>query len=343
MAGRKTNLTRQRCCRLGTRYGRFKQFSAAERCWKAYLKKSPDFLGHTSLAEICKAQGNLDLWKKTLDEYLKEDVQDLDHARIKVNIARYLMQKNDFKSARPYADAAAQTYAAWAMICASQCYEGLEDWEKSQIWIARTAVRYQNQSLQWIFWCARTGKGSFDEAKEVAEEYVKAMGKQFTGTDLLEMAFFYTITQQHRKSLDVYERMYKENRIESRALFLGIAADDCDNKERRDQVWKDWPKKGTPWADLGALFRESLAKGEKEGLDFKAVDKIIARLPADVQHDVHYYVGCFLRHHGKEEDARRYLNHAAISKEIDAYLRMLATSRLSELGFFPQPVEKSPK
>ena len=54
------------------------------------------------------AQGNLDLWKKTLDEYLKEDVQDLDHARIKVNIARYLMQKNDFKSARPYADAAAK-------------------------------------------------------------------------------------------------------------------------------------------------------------------------------------------------------------------------------------------
>ena len=140
------------------------------------------------------------------------------------------------------------------MISAGQCYEGLEDWEKSQIWIARTAVRYQNQSLQWIFWCARTGKGSFDEAKEVAEEYVKAMGKQFTGTDLLEMAFFYTITQQHRKSLDVYERMYKENRIESRALFLGIAADDCDNKERRNQVWKDWPKKGTPWADLGALF-----------------------------------------------------------------------------------------
>lgn len=51
---------------------------------------------------------------------------------MRVDIARHFMGRKEWDKARPYADAAAQTYAGWAMLCAAECYEGLEDWDKAE-------------------------------------------------------------------------------------------------------------------------------------------------------------------------------------------------------------------
>ena len=62
--------------------------------------------------------------------------------------------------AQPYAEAAAQTWAGWAMQCAVRCYEGMKDWERAELWVRRLSERYPDSSLRaWLNFCKRTGHG----------------------------------------------------------------------------------------------------------------------------------------------------------------------------------------
>ena len=94
-----------------------------------YIELSPDAWAYQTLAATYKEQGNIDRWKETLDEFLKK-VEDpgLDHAKVRVEIANYYMGLKQWDKARPYAEAAAATWAGWAMSCAARCAEGEQDW-----------------------------------------------------------------------------------------------------------------------------------------------------------------------------------------------------------------------
>ena len=69
------------------------------------------------LAANYKAQGDLTRWQETLDSFLKTAVTGLDHARVRVEIARHFMSRGEWQKAKPYADAAAESWAAFAMEC----------------------------------------------------------------------------------------------------------------------------------------------------------------------------------------------------------------------------------
>ena len=71
--------------------------------------------------------------RKTLDEFLtKVEDHGLDHAKVRVAIADDLMTDGHYEEAWPYAVAAAQTWAGWAMTCAQNCAEGLKNWEAAE-------------------------------------------------------------------------------------------------------------------------------------------------------------------------------------------------------------------
>src|SRR5262249_53433951 len=74
--------------------------------------------------------------------------------------------------AQPYAEAAAQTWAAWAIECAMRCYEGMEDWPRAELWIRRLSERYPGRSLRaWLEFCKRTGHGDIEAAKALVAPF----------------------------------------------------------------------------------------------------------------------------------------------------------------------------
>ena len=87
-----------------------------------YITLSPDSWAFDLLAKNFKDRGDLKGWQETLDKYLvtAEDTG-LEHARIRVEIANYFMGQKEWDKAWPYAAAAAETWAAWAMACAALC------------------------------------------------------------------------------------------------------------------------------------------------------------------------------------------------------------------------------
>jgi tetratricopeptide (TPR) repeat protein len=118
---------------LSNRYWQLSRWDDAERCLKREIKFSPEFKTYDRLSNLYKKQGKRELWRATLDEYLQEHESfGLEHARIQVRIADDLMAHREPEQALPYAVAAAETYAAWALLCAHRCYDALEDWENAK-------------------------------------------------------------------------------------------------------------------------------------------------------------------------------------------------------------------
>jgi tetratricopeptide (TPR) repeat protein len=144
---------------LGQYHAEHKKLEDAERCLKQAIRLSPDASTYRSLAEMYRAQAKTDQWIATLEAYLQEEDHGLDHARVRVELANYFMAKKDFARALPYAEAAAETWAGWAMLCASECHEGLGNWEKAEQWVQGVSLRYPDSSHQWFFFVQAVGQG----------------------------------------------------------------------------------------------------------------------------------------------------------------------------------------
>jgi len=113
------------------------------RCWRRWADLSPDYEAYQRVAGVYKSQGKEELWLATLKEFLTKPDNELDHARVRVEIAEHFMAKGDYKTAQPYAEQAAEESGAeWAMRCAQRCAEGLGDDKRAAMWARRIRERY---------------------------------------------------------------------------------------------------------------------------------------------------------------------------------------------------------
>jgi len=327
---------------LGTRYFQNGKSADAERCWKAYLKRSPEAETYKALASIGKVQGKMDQWKATLDDYLKIAEHDLDYASVQVEIAAYLMDKKEWKEARRYADEAAATGAAWAMLCASRCCEGLSDWEKSESWVRAVSERYPENSVDWYVWCARTGKGDRDAAQRFIENHIQEIGGRASTNDLVKFGVFYTLRGKKAEAAEAWEQVHKnapDN--ESLTLHVVLACDDAGRKEKRNKILGEL-RGISPFDKLAQHFRESLANGENQGLDPKEIDAVVARTDANIKGLIYFFTARFLERHGKIKEACEYYKRSSQTFG-NTLVAAVCAARLRELEGSIPPEEKSPK
>ncbi|WP_422928463.1 hypothetical protein [Singulisphaera sp. PoT] len=190
------------------RYMDERHFDVAETYWKRAIAIYPDDTSYEELAESYKARGDVARWKETLDEYLdKVEDHGLNHAGVRVKIADEFMKQKRWKEARPYADAAAETWAGWAMACASRCAEGMEDWESAELWMRRVSERYPRSSyLNWFKLCSRTGHGDIKAAAAFAEECFADFGKDVPIQDLPEAGYFFWASGSLKKASEIFEK-----------------------------------------------------------------------------------------------------------------------------------------
>src|SRR5262249_29119087 len=111
-----------------------KRFEDAIRCYQAAIGLDPAEGTFRSLAALYKSQENEEKWLATLEDYLKAEDFGLGHAQVQVEIADHFIAKDDWKTARPYADAAGQTWACWALLKAGECAEAMQDWTAAEQW-----------------------------------------------------------------------------------------------------------------------------------------------------------------------------------------------------------------
>ena len=266
----------------------------------------------------------------TLDEFLaKTEPAGLEHAKLQVDIANDLMKRGRFADAKKYAEAAAETWAGWAMICASECNEKLKDWERAELWVRRAAERYpRSNGASWYRFCKRTGHGDIQAARAFADASMPGAADRPDPAGLQRDGFSLWASGSAKQALESLEQAARAQPTAANAIAAFLLADELGEKARRDRLLEELctklQRQVPRMVAIGRMMRDALAGGGKGALDLAAVDKVLGDMPAKTRGNAEFLVGRFLLNRGQPESARKYLQRAAESSRTDPGLRQIA-------------------
>jgi tetratricopeptide (TPR) repeat protein len=324
---------------LGKKSSDLKRYDDAAGYLRRFIRQSPDAAAFELLAATYKAVGDRKRWKETLDEFL-DTVEDhgLDHARVRVQIANDFMEHQQWAEAQPYADAAAESWAQWAMLCAARCHEGLKDWGAAELWTRRAAERYPNSTWSdWYRVCKRTGHGDIESARARAEAHLEAARGRPDLADPRTAAYFYWSTGALAKARDAMTQAAARDPLDSSLLLaLALLADKLGDTARREEAFESlWSKhRGqAPRANqLCRVLRRWLAGGGKGEPDLVSVNATIERSNPERRGELEFFVGRLLMDHGKDELGRPYLTRVSGSAGANDWLRIIAADAIRPPG-----------
>jgi tetratricopeptide (TPR) repeat protein len=305
------------------RYMKLEQYKDAERCAESRVRVAPDYASFHRLANIYKADGDMAKWKETLERSLQLPAQGLEDSQVRNQIARYHMGRNEWKEAVVYADQAAESGAAWAMLTASRCHEMVGDWEKSEQMVKAVSERYDNQAFDWMLWCHRTGRGGSQAADDVARKRFESFGTQAMPVPLEQIGAYYLLRKEPEKALLVFQKAYADGRSSYSAMHVALVADALGKTDVRDEYLNhvvDAARYPRPTSVAGvygrvaAIMQKALPPGTMKDFDFAQIDSIIQAAsentrPGDT--NLNYFVAVFLQNRGQTAKANEYLLRCA--------------------------------
>jgi tetratricopeptide (TPR) repeat protein len=319
---------------LGKHYTEQKQWAVAERCLARSIQALPDQQGYELLANVYRAQGDLAKWQATLERFLQEPEFRLSHASVEVKIAYHLMLLKEWDKALPYATRAAQSKAAWAFLCLSDCYEGLEDWENAELYTIRDVRSYPSDWANWFLFCKRTGQGDLKEARELAEQAVERIGAAGNDAELSQAARYYIVIGEPKKALDLMRKAFEDSSPNlANGLELALLADELNDRALRDSTVEKVCKspairKLDSFPAIEQLSR-ALAGGGNPPLDLAAIDAALGRIePGAPRANMAYFIGAFLYKHDAPTQAKRYFEMCLGTPSAFLWYRTISSIRL---------------
>ena len=335
---------------MGKRYASAKRWADAERCLERAIAASPDRWMYHALAEVYKAQGMTDKWRTTLEGFLLQEDFALEHAQVRNEIARDYMSRQQYKEALPYAEAAAQTWAAWAMYTASDCRENLGDWREAERWVRAVSGRYDDQFDAWFWWCKRTEHGDAEAALALAKPRFAEHAREIA--DVRRAFSFGNVllaAGEPRLAFELAKRLNAQKYDQDLTLRIADLADQFGESGARDRAIAQFldDKDAAGYATTKALrvLREWLAKPDANQVppDLARLDAIIASMPKGGG-NLAYIVGRLLLNHGYKDLGTSYLAVAA-QKDLtitQAIFQVLARRALRDAGLDPDKVTPRP-
>jgi tetratricopeptide (TPR) repeat protein len=324
---------------LAHKYSDLKQYDDARETLAAYIRQFPEPWAYKLLAANYKAQGDLDHWRSTLKEFL-ETTEDsgLEHARVQVDLANDLMARKKWAEARPYAEAAAETWAGWAMQCAGRCAEGMEDWEAAETWYRRNTERYPAYSWNdWYAFCMRTGHGDLAAAREGVNAYIAKTGKLLgAAADDQNLAFFHWSSKDLKKAATVFGRDFEAKPTLLAAFGLAMTRDELGDAAGRDAAIAAGCKlpqdQGPKSHRILELLRDDLAAGGTGVSNLAEIDQVLESIPIQNRAITEYFVGHYLLNRGKPDRASTYFQHCVDSPTASAWVRMISADRMRSIA-----------
>ncbi len=328
---------------LGQKYAELHKWPEAERSLKKYLEVAPDQEGYAALAEVYKAQGNEAKWLATLDEFLKQPDYGLQHAQVQVQIADYLMNQGEFEKAQPYAEAAAETRAYWAMRCAARAAVGLKQWEQAEAWVKEAGEHY-SRPMDWYNWCRITGHGDEAAARKVVTANVKSIENSPDRELALSAAAFYLLTGETEKALPILKRMYETDGDPWAGLqFAMLTPEVTARAVALDTVMEKGPRHRTlgrprpQLVELAGIFKEALASDPEAKPNAAEIERLVQEtVEPREQSNIYYFTAKLMQLRGAKEEAAQYLKQCVLATATDPNDNAaLACVELRSLGVDP--------
>ncbi|HVX60435.1 MAG TPA: hypothetical protein VHC19_07535, partial [Pirellulales bacterium] len=318
-------------------YAKAGDAEATQRCLSAYLKRSPDLWAYRQLAKSYLQQNDRENWKATLDEFLTQEDYGLEHARVRVEIANYFMDQQEWEQAQPYAEEAAETWAEWAMLCAVRCYRGLVNEEQEGAWLGRLLERYtsRNHAVNYFYWCHRTGLGDADVAMQILEPFLAAEQGGGSGAG---SQFIYLAANRRREALKAFQSQIKKDGIEPStgrfyASYIALLAWELGETEAANDALKLLSAEANNFALVFNLYKKFRDAGEGAKFDVDEARSIIKDLSGLGRLNVSFFAARLMELAGQKQDAVEFYRIAATTPDTQLHVNhCMARQALRRLG-----------
>lgn len=316
---------------------------AAKRCYQRSFDISPSYVVASKLAGCFYEEGDKKKWRETLKSYLKFEDLSLSTAQIGQQLAEESIRERNWKEAEAPALEAAQSYSYFGLKLASEVYEGMGDWKKSQFFIAEATRSYPTAAaMAWYGWCKRTGRGDVDAAREFAAKSIADDAKNPSAYQAQRACAYYFLegdADSAIKRLD-FSRCPNEDNWDAvwRIGLTTIAADALKDTDRRSKSIVEWRTliekiraTDAPSADLLSKLCTVFEGGKLEQAYLDKIDKALETWPAYSRSYIQYFFGCAFDDQGDKEHAEQYWGRCAFSEPFDCFATTLSGDRLVKL------------
>lgn len=290
---------------LGRRHLADGRAADAVRCLERWIELSPDGQAYFDLADAYRADGDMDKWRKTLEASLEREDAGLDHARARVALADWHMARGEYDKAEPYATAAAETYAGWALLCAARCQEGLGKWDEAERIYRATAERYENTALEWYFASRLTGKMDPAAAGTAARDFVASLRGGVPPDDAFRVGRYYLLTGRPKEAREQLAKAAELWPTPYGGLFAALLADAAGDAAARDKALEAALSADRGGPDEKATAGTIRAWATQPGApDAAAVEGVLGGRPPGLRADTEFFAGWLLANRGEKERAR---------------------------------------
>jgi tetratricopeptide (TPR) repeat protein len=332
---------------LGGRYKALERYDDAERCLKRAVALAPEKRHYEELAAVYAKRGDTQQWQATLDEFLKQPSYGLEDDDIRVRLSNHFAARHEWQKALEYAEQAAESNAAWAMLAAARSYEALQRWPQAEEGYRVTSLSYSDERFDWYAFCVRTGKGDIGAARELAEGYVNDLVTRAHGDDLWPVMAFHLLEGRTGPALEVIKEMIDQKMNPFFAILGALMADELNDAETRDSLLKkaaihivddptvDNSQPRREFIYLAEAFARDIAEGGKGDLEFENLDQLLGKAGPNQRLASQYLVGYYLDLRGKPEQATDYLKRAMVSNPYWV-IRTYPGQRLLARGIGPE-------
>jgi tetratricopeptide (TPR) repeat protein len=324
---------------IGARYLQFDQLDDAERCFKRCVELSASRHLYERLADVYARRGDRQQWQATLDAFLAKPDYALDHASIRVRVANHFMDERQWDQALPYAKAAAETHAAWAMDCLVRCYESMHNYDEGEKWLLERINHYGSGEFMWYSWCRRTGHGDLAAARAAVETRLTREGESASG---VSAGMFLLCEDRLEEAYQAFARQQLANKDPAAGLLAATVAAELEETDDRDAALELVISEGGKY-QLNGQRRNSLIalaqmwlrtlQSEKPAIDAGKLKKLHDKADFD-QLYIDYFASRILDNEDRADEAETFLRLCA-SLPRDHIACTLARTRLREQGLDP--------
>jgi tetratricopeptide (TPR) repeat protein len=308
----------------------------AERYLTRYVEQQPECWAFQLLAANYKDRGDTRRWLETLERSLTVEETGLEHVQVQVQLADYYMDQGQWSKAKEYAEAAGESWAAWAMSCAQRCAEGMKDWRRAELWAQRQSDRYREQPdslFRWYLFCVKTGRGDLQAARQFTEEALQEQGG-FESLHPDYRAQYQWINGDLKAALGSFRQAYRQSPGFGPCLSIMAVADLQGDQstvaEYRKLLLAKHRQEAPKIVRIVELLPEALKAGNSRPPDLKAVKEVLETMPPPARPSAEIWIGLFLRSHGQMAAARPFLEHCIPARTIPEWHRAFAGSALRD-------------
>jgi tetratricopeptide (TPR) repeat protein len=346
---------------LGKHYAAAKDVKTAGRLLRQATDISPNAEYVAVLAGYYAQIGDQVAWVKTMEQ-LAALPDTADRGRVQAAITGFYMSRGQWQLAQEHAGAAIDEGTTAGLIAGGQLLEAQQNWESAEAQYSKASQSDPDFAFDWYFFCMRTGQGNVKAARQVAENYMhnrEAMKNGDNPQPHLYMQIppgaYYVLAKKPEMARQYFEEEFDRAGDPFCGMQAALLADQLKDTRSRDQRLADIAARHGRWkqltpegphneiAILASIFAADLKKTTAGELDGDAIDKLLSTANEMERINCNYFLGQYLRLHGKLEKAIDPWLKCVALQPMRAINRTLAGSALREVGITPDQYESAVK